>query len=306
MTPAKSITIISSPYHLGVRDKAVGAGPTTLINAGLVAALRDQGFDVYMVEIEPVDVFDGEIARLFELLRRTSKTVTQAVDAGSFPIVLSGNCSAAVGVASGLCNSKEFLDRKTTPGCVWFDAHDDFNTPDTLVSGYLDSMPVAMLGGGAWRTLLASIPGFQPMDLEKRLVHVGMRDVTELERARVVDAGFSVVWGDTARQVDFKSELQDILEGKDLGESMVHVDLDCLDTSVGAVNKFSAPGGLLEADFVACLEMLSQKIRPAALTVASYDPSFDKDGKIPPVAIKGLLAFVGHLASQGYLVCRST
>ncbi|KAK7420159.1 hypothetical protein QQZ08_010515 [Neonectria magnoliae] len=305
MAPAKSITVISSPYHLGVRDKAVGAGPTILIKAGLITVLRDQGFAVNAVEIEPVDDFDGEIARLFELLRRTSKTVTQAVDAGSFPIVLSGNCSAAVGVAAGLSASSEFLRRKITPACVWFDAHDDFNTPDSLASGYLDSMPVAMLEGDVWKTLLSSVPGFQPMDLKKSFVHVGMRDVTELERERVIDAGFSVIWGDMVRHVDFRIEFQNTLENKDMNETMVHVDLDCLDTSVGAVNKFSAPGGLLEADLVGCLEMLPRKIRPSALTVASYDPSFDEDGNIPSVAIKGVLAFVRSLASQGIVVCGS-
>ncbi|KAK7423927.1 hypothetical protein QQX98_000799 [Neonectria punicea] len=305
MAPAKSITVISSPYHLGARDKAVGAGPTILIKAGLITALREQGFAVNVVELEPVDDFDGEIARLFELLRRTSKIVTQAVDAGSFPIILSGNCSAAVGVAAGLSTSNEFLRRKIMPACVWFDAHDDFNTPDSLASGYLDSMPVAMLGGEVWKTLLSSVPGFQPMDLKKSFVHVGMRDVTELERARVVDAGFSVIWGDANRHVDFRTELQGTLEDKDMGETMVHVDLDCLDTSVGVVNKFSAPGGLLEEDLVGCLEMLPRKIRPSALTVASYDPSFDEDGRIPPVAIKGLLAFVRSLASQGIVVCAS-
>ncbi|KAF7544365.1 hypothetical protein G7Z17_g10017 [Cylindrodendrum hubeiense] len=301
MPPAKSITVISSPYHVGIKDVAVGAGPTTLIKAGLVTALRDQGFKVSVVELEPVDEYEGEIGRLFELLRRTSKTVTQAVDAGSFPIILSGNCSTAVGVAAGLSGSSELIRQKTIPSCVWFDAHDDYNTPDILSSGYLDSMPVAMLEGVGWKNLLSSIPGFQPMNLKKSFVHVGMRDVTELERSRVINAGFSVIWGDTTRHVDFESELERTLDEQPLGPTMVHVDLDCLDTSVGMVNKFSAPGGLLEADLIRCLEILPCKTRPAALTIASYDPFIDKNGDIPPVAIGAVVAFTQRLVSQGVL-----
>ncbi|KAH7153137.1 hypothetical protein EDB81DRAFT_882082 [Dactylonectria macrodidyma] len=301
MTPAKSITVISSPYHVGVKDVAVGAGPTTLIRAGLITTLASQGFDVEVVELEPVDEYEGEIGRLFELLRRTSITVSRAVDAGSFPIVLSGNCSTAVGVAAGLSGSNQFLHQKVKPSCVWFDAHDDYNTPDVLSSGYLDSMPVAMLEGAGWKTLLSSIPNFQPMDLKKSFVHVGMRDVTELERSRVINAGFSVIWGDPTRKVNFESELDNALEEQQLGPTMVHVDLDCLDTSVGLVNKFSAPGGLLEADLVRCLKMISHKARPASLTLASYDPSFDKGGDIPPVAIRAVAEFVQNLVSQGVL-----
>lgn len=284
----------------------MGAGPTALINAGLVSALRKLDVPVQEAELEPVDEFDGEIGRLFELLRRTSKAVTRAVDAGSFPVVLSGNCSATVGVSAGISGSRSFVDRRDqTASCVWFDAHDDYNTPDVLVSGYLDSMPVAMLEGAAWKTLLASIPGFRPMTLKRDLIHVGLRDVTELERSRVMDAGFAVVWGDTARHVDFAGELHKTLEEKKASLTpacMVHLDLDALDISVGGVNKFSAPGGLLEGDLVKCLEVIPRETRPVSLTVASYDPSFDKEGRIPPVAVKAVVAFVKELVSEGVLV----
>lgn len=296
MAPANSITIVSSPYHLGVRDAAVGAGPTALLAAGFADALQKQGVAVHMVELEPVDKYDGEISRLFALLRQTSKTITQVVQQNSFPIILAGNCSTTVGVQAGLAAAKN-----TVPSCIWFDAHDDFNTPDVLASGYLDSMPVAMLAGLCWKTLLASIPGFQPLNLQRQLVHCGMRDVTELERSRVMEAGFPVVWGDAKKKVDFEAELRKILSEKELGDTMVHLDLDALDVSVGNVNKLSAPGGLLESDLEICLGMIPNETKPVSLTIASFDPSFDKDGRIPPVAIKGVVAFVKSLIAQGYL-----
>ncbi|KAM0559385.1 hypothetical protein ACHAPJ_004410 [Fusarium lateritium] len=295
MAPAKSITIISSPYHLGLKDVAVGGGPNTLLKAGFVEAIRKQGVTVNQIELKPVDEFDGDIGRLFELLRRTSKTVTQVVQEGSFPIILAGNCSATVGVQAGIAAA-----HGSVPACVWFDAHDDFNTPDVLASGYLDSMPVAMLAGLCWKTLLSSIPGFKSLDLKRDLVHCGMRDVTDLERSRVAEAGFPVVWGDENKHVDFEAELRKVLENK-FNNTMVHLDLDSLDTSVGRVNKFSAPGGLLEDDLVGCLDMIPTKTKPVSLTVASYDPSFDESGKIPPAAIKATVAFIKSLITQGVL-----
>ncbi|KAF4963482.1 hypothetical protein FZEAL_10931 [Fusarium zealandicum] len=296
MAPAKSITVISSPYHLGTRNVAVGGGPTTLLKAGFVNSIRNQGVIVHEVELEPVDEFEGEIGRLFELLRRTSKTIEKVIQNDSLPILLAGNCSASVGVQAGIAAAYGAV-----PSCVWFDAHDDFNTPDVLASGYLDSMPVAMLAGLCWDTLLASIPGFKPLNLETDLVHCGMRDVTDLERGRVFDAGFPVIWGDFEKHVDFEAELRKTLQDKKLGQTMVHLDLDSLDSSVGLVNKFSAPGGLLEDDLEGCMAMVPKETRPVSLTVASFDPSFDEEEKIPPVAIKGVVAFVKSLVSEGIL-----
>ncbi|KAF4336367.1 arginase [Fusarium beomiforme] len=296
MSSAKSITVISSPYHLGIPNVAVGNGPTALLKAGFVEAIRKQGVTVNQVELETVDNFDGDIARLFELLRRTSKTVVEVVRKGSFPVVLAGNCSTTVGVQAGIA-----VALGDVPSCVWFDAHDDFNTPDVLLSGYLDSMPVAMMAGLCWQTLLSSIPGFKPLDLKHSFVHCGMRDVTDLERSRVKEAGFPVIWGDVESHVDFEGELNTVLGEKKLGGTMVHLDLDALDVSVGNANKFSAPGGLLEDDLVKCLKTIPSKATPVSLTIASFDPSFDEQGSIPPVAIKGAVTFVQSLVSQGLL-----
>jgi arginase len=296
MSAAKSITIISSPYHLGIRDVAVGAGPTALLNAGFVEAIRSLGVAVNQFELEPVDDFEGDIGRLFELLRRTSKAVADVVRKGSFPVILAGNCSTTVGVQAGIAT---VLGK--VPSCVWFDAHDDFNTPDVLKSGYLDSMPVAMMAGLCWKTLLSSIPGFEALDLKDNLVHCGMRDVTDLERSRVEEAGFPVIWGDLEDHVDFEGELGKVLDGNRFSQTMVHLDLDALDISVGSVNKFSAHGGLLEDDLEKCLKMIPSKAKPVSLTVASFDPSYDVQGTIEPVAIKGAVAFVQSLVSQGFL-----
>lgn len=301
MAPANSVTVISSSYHLGIRDVAVGGGPIELLKAGFVDAIRKQGVTVHQIELNPVDELDGDISRVFELLRRTSKTVAQVVQEGSFPIIMAGNCSTTVGVQAGITTALG-----SVPACIWFNAHDDFNTPDALTSGYFDSMGVAMMAGLCWKNLLGGIPGFKALDLTRDLIHCGMRDVTDLERSRVWEAGFTVIWGNQDKHVHFEMELSEALTEKKLGETMVHLDLDALDISVGEVNKFSAAGGLLEEDLVKCLKMVPSKTEPVSLTVASFDPSFDERGKIPPVAIKGVVSFVGSLIDQGVLKSERT
>ena len=56
--------------------------------------------------------------------------------------------------------------------------------------------------------------------------------------------------------MDFERELRSVLASKEFQPTMVHLDLDALNTFVGRVNKFSAPGGLLEEDLVGCLGII--------------------------------------------------
>ncbi|RKU41277.1 hypothetical protein DL546_000656 [Coniochaeta pulveracea] len=306
-TPSKSVSIISSPYHVGVYDQGPGRGPNFLRSHGMLEEIRKLGVTVHEVEIDPVDEYEGEIGRSFEILRRTSKLVTQARNSGSFPIVLSGNCVASVGVAAGLSASDGLQGEEV--GCVFFDAHDDYNTPDTVVSGYFDSMAISMLTGESWKQLLATVPGYKPLRLN-RLIHVGMRDVTELERQRVLDAGMEVVWGgeekpDGRSGQGFHLALLDRLEKVFRGDTrsrggkqppcLIHLDLDCLDASLGKANKFAAPGGLDEQELLASFSNINLHTLPVALTVASFDPAYEGADKIAEVAVNAVVSLLHML-----------
>ena len=243
-------------------------------------------------EIPPVDDFFGEIGKSFELLRRTSKLVTQASKSNSFPIVLSGNCMASVGVAAGL--------KTDDLGCVWFDAHDDYNTPDTMMSGYLDSTGVSMMAGESFKALMDTVPGHRPFDL-RRFVFCGIRDVTDVERRRVEDSPMKAVWGNTDTRVNFASELGTVLDQESSGSCMVHLDLDALDISYGRVNQFSAAGGLFEGDLQSCLGVIAAKMLPLSLTVASYDPNLDGGDKIADIAVNAIRTLLQLLVERKLL-----
>lgn len=299
----RSITLILSPYHVGIANKAVGRGPTHLKQRGLVDAIREKGILIHEVTVPSVEEeLDGEITRSFELLRRTSKLVREAHEAASFPVVVAGNCTASVGVLSGLSHAADLYAGGEELGCVWFDAHDDFNTPDTMVSGYFDSMPLSIMAGRCFRELVRSVPGFSPLNLE-RLVHVGMRDVNDVERQHVEEAGFSVVWGDEKTKVDFEAGLGQFLDQKRTEQqpTLVHLDADCLDTSIGKANIFAAPGGLLREDLSACLRTVASKTVPVALTIASFDIGFEGTDSIADTVIEGVSTFIDALKSKGVL-----
>lgn len=299
----QSVTLISSPYHVGIKHVSVGGGPTYLKQREILNNLKNLNIPIEEVEIPSVENgFEGEIGRSFELMRRTSELVRTAHEEDSFPIVLAGNCSASVGVVAGLSQTVKCLEQKVA--CVWFDAHDDFNTPDTLTSGYFDSMGVAMLGGLCFQSLLATVPGFSAVDL-RRLIHVGMRSVNDIERQHVESAGLSVVWGSESsdEHPDFEGGLATLLKEKDLFSKPTHVhfDVDSLDTSIGRANRFAAPGGLREKDLLDCFERIVTSTIPLSLTVASFDTGLEGADEIADMAVRGIVCFVKLLKSNGRL-----
>jgi hypothetical protein len=59
---ASGITVISVPYHVGVRAVDVGLGPLALHRTGMVDRLARIGVDCSVEEGEPIDAFEGEDA----------------------------------------------------------------------------------------------------------------------------------------------------------------------------------------------------------------------------------------------------
>jgi arginase len=296
-TCAESITIIFCPYHVGTRDHRVGNGPHRIRQMGIIEQLQNLGVKVTLTEITPVDDFEGEIGRSFEILRRLSKAVKDARAANSFPLVLSGNCNATVGIAAGLQGVANL-------GAVYFDAHDDMDTPDTHMNGYFDAMGVAMIGGQSWHRLMATVPGHEPLRLDQ-FVYVGLRDIDEVQRQNVAKSGAKVVWGDASAKVDFRTELDKVLTKESLKSAMVHLDLDVLDESLGKVNGYESAGGLSESDLNACLALVPEKVTPMSLVVCSFNPDSGSGDEIAAVAVKATCTFVQSLIDNNLLSRRS-
>jgi arginase len=169
-------------------------------------------------------------------------------------------------------------------GMVWFDAHPDFDTPDEHGSGYFDGMGVATLAGQCWRRLASTVPGFRPIDL-RRFLYCGIRDFEPGQSEKVAAARIAAVRGSTVHEIDFAKELENALGRVDAGRMAIHIDLDCLDTSVGRANEYAAPGGLDPGQLNDCLAAVCRKAKPLSLTIASFNPDLDGADAISPAGI---------------------
>ena len=145
--------IILVPYDSGHCRKRMGNGPDRILDHGLKDLLNEIGIRFDSNEIQLENPFPTEISAAFELGRKISARMRDCHDQGKLPIILSGNCNAAVGTVSG-CGP-------TQTGVVWFDAHGEANPPATTRSGFLDGMPISTLVGRAWQTLAKTVPGLR-------------------------------------------------------------------------------------------------------------------------------------------------
>lgn len=278
------IRLLLVPYDSGQRNVRMGAGPEHLRAAGLEKHLAAQGHRVDSEVIEPASLnWRAEVQTSFELMRAIAEHVRAARIAKRFPVVLSGNCLAAVGVIAGL---------GAGTGVLWIDAHGDFNTPQTTTSGFLDGMTLATATGQCWGELARSIEGFEPVP-DSAVVLLGARDLdpgeaSALARSQIIRLSVE------AAKTDLAPVLQTI--GPTMKRFYVHLDMDALDPSVGRANGYAARGGFSSEDLQTLLSTIAQHLPVEALTIASYDPSYDSDGAVCATAFQAsatVLAGVG-------------
>jgi arginase len=250
----------------------MGRGPGWLVGHGAVGALERAGHAVGHSLVESSSPFPAEIATAFELCRLVSTDVRDATAAGRFPLVLSGNCNTALGTIAGLGEGT---------GVLWLDAHGECETPETTTSGFLDGMGLAVLTGRCWARQAAAIPGFRTVPGDA-IVLVGTRSVSEAERRLFREAGIALVTVEEVRRSGAAAALAPHLDRlRRLRRLYVHVDVDVYDPeAVGPGNGFAEPGGPTAAEVREVVIAAGRSLPVTGAGVASYDPAYDREGKM--------------------------
>lgn len=280
------IHAILAPYDSGYRSARMGAGPEHLFANGLKDALRSTQREVRATVVESQSALPAEVATAFELDRLIAQEVRAATQRGEFPLVLSGNCNSAVGTMSGA--GADDL------GIVWFDAHVDFNTPETTTTGFSDGMDLAIAVGHCWSGLAASVPGFNPLP-EANVVLAGTRTTEPAEQERLNSSEVTVVGADLIRKkgvADALGAALDDLRAR-VDRVYIHLDLDVLDPEkLAPANEFAPPGGLIREEVESAIRLVHERFAVAVAGIASYDPASDAEGEILRAASKLAKALV--------------
>lgn len=271
--------IIQVPYDSGYKDYRMGRGP-----GHIVRHLKAEK-NVPVDQVEVHDRFALEVGTSFAVARQLAEKVCKVAGSGAFPLVLAGGCISCVGTLAGL--------GAPPPAIIWLDAHGDFNTPETTISGFLDGMALATAVGRCWGKLGATVPGFHPVP-ERQVVLVGACEFDINERALLASSAVRLIGPQRIRKHGLRAELEPLWTKIQAytERAYLHIDLDVLDPAEARVNQFAAPGGLTLAELLEIVSLVRERFALTAAAITAYDPEYDEDDK----AVRAALGVIRELS----------
>jgi arginase len=259
----RNVRIIGAPTDYGANRRGVDMGPSAIRYAGLSDEIESAGVecvdvgDLPVPRVEEEATVDDEkinahyLPAIEDVSRRLADEVAASHEDGRLPVVLGGDHSIAIGTLAGSARDADL-------GAVWFDAHADFNTPETSPSGNVHGMPLAAaLGRGAfadrpWATA--------PSISEENVVLVGIRSLDEIERSRLRDSDVTVFTMSDLDDEGTTAVAERAIEIASDGVDGVHVslDMDWLDPREAPGVGTPVRGGVTYREAHAAMEVVAE------------------------------------------------
>jgi arginase len=247
--------MIAVPYHLGRRDVAVGRGPTRILEASTRPCQIVERSNSSNAELDAVADVNTQLARA-------------VARHDGLPVILAGNCNSCVGTLAGLAGNDV--------GVVWFDAHGDFNTPETTISGALEGMSLAIATGGCHDDLRSRIGLSHPV-AEQKCVLVAARSMDPKEAIRLEQSAIMRIGLE-----NLDAALDKL--ARRVSAVYLHLDLDVLDPVLSPGVNFQAPGGITPDELYKAVQRIPTKIPIAAAAIANFNPDRDRDHRTLTIA----------------------
>jgi arginase len=275
---AVKVDVIKNPYGGQRNTPELSTNPDYIHAAGLEQQIIEWGGELVR-PIQDVRLNDeqerqyGEWNRMALANANFADMVREGLGEAQITIGLEANCNDLLGMLSGLKYDGEGKARRV--GLVFIDAHGDFNTPETTLSGMLGGMPVAIAAGHALHNLRKTAGLEQPLPIE-HIVWGGVRDLDPLEAERFDEyrvQQFSVQ-DMRALSAELKAQMDDLAGKVDV--IYVHVDMDVLDPAEVPGHDLAVDDGPTSEELAAAIQLMFENPKTVALGIAST-PAFNLD-----------------------------
>ena len=274
-------------------------GPKYMAEGGLVPLLERLGCEIRGIETVSLTKEElGEYGAWNQAAlesRHIGALVSKNKQGDGLVLGLLTNCTDLLGMLAGLQHlqpagsspgSGEKGERREglaglkplRVGLLYFDAHADFNTPETTLSGMLGGMDVAV-AAGMCLTRLRLKTGLDPALPTKYIVFGGLRDVDPLERELLdrSECGYLSVEDIRANSASIDDQVRRLSRLTDV--IYVHVDMDVLDPAEVSGHPLTAPGGPTSVELASAIRRIFANPKAAALGIASIPSGArDKEG----------------------------
>jgi len=272
------VALVKMPY-VGERNVPdTSRGPDYLEQGGIQKLLEDQRVQTKPASTTALTTDEEKAYGSWNKLALASgdlaKLVSEERRSGYLPVGLLANCNGILGMLSGLQHSGPTA-KPLRVGMVFIDAHGDFNTPETTLSGMLGGMPVAMAAGQCL-TRMRLKAGLEPALPTRHIVEMCVRDTDPLEQELLDRSDIQQLTLEDVRtrSANLHREMKRLSDATDV--IYVHVDMDALDPREVPGHPLTVPGGPTSMELAAALTEMFKYEKVAAFGVAST-PFDDRD-----------------------------
>ncbi len=287
MSVPRRVDLIGVPMDLGADRRGVDMGPSAVRYAQLAESLTKLGVGEVVdhgnlvVSDRSTAAESVENAKYLPIIRTVCAELAELVERiardGSFPLVLGGDHSIAMGTLDGL-----YRARGRQAGLIWVDAHADINSPQTSPSGNVHGMPLSF--------------AFERYHVSPaRTVFIGLRDVDAGERETIARMR---VRSYTMSDVD-RLGIHRVME-----EAIAHVggsgrpihcsfDMDGIDPSFAPGVGTPVRGGLTYREAHTIMEMLARSGQLQSLEITEINPILDRENQTAILAVELILSALG-------------
>ena len=299
----KQIAVLGAPIEIGASQRGTLMGPAALRTAGLVTLLDGLGFAVKDhgdLRIDAVANLDDAVpdkAKHYREIQRWIRTLSarayELARSGVIPIFLGGDHSLSMGSVNGVARHCREAGRELF--VLWLDAHTDYNTPATTITGNMHGMSAAFLcGEPGLDGLLGNEPraSLTPDQLEC----FGARSIDKLEKDLLRDRRVSVA---DMRQIDEFGVgvlIRRVIDKVQARRGVLHVsfDVDFLDPGLAPGVGTTVPGGATYREAHLVMEMLHDSGLVRSLDIVELNPFLDERGRTARTAVE----LIGSLFGQ--------
>lgn len=270
-------TLIGAPVETGTEQRGCVMGPDAYRAAGLAARLTALGHSVADAGNiaprfgPPLPHSNGAVHHLAETVA-WAKAVSAATPESGFPIFMGGDHSLSLGSISGVAR------HATRPVFVlWLDAHPDFHTPDTTVSGNLHGTPLAYLTGQRGFDAFPPSPAIDPA----HICILGARSIDPAEQIALTAANVNVVDMRAIDEHGIAAPLRAFLAKVSAADGQIHVslDVDFIEPDIAPAVGTTVPGGATFREAHLVMEILHDSGLVASLDLVELNPFLDVRGR---------------------------
>ena len=286
------IDLIGVPLDFGAGRRGVDMGPSAIRYADLQLALEALGHHVSDLgniavpvreSCPPGDPTLKYLDAIVDVQARLADRVAGSVEQGHFPLVLGGDHSLAAGSVMGALRHRRL-------GLIWLDAHGDFNTDQTSLSGNIHGMPLAALCGRGAEPLvtLAGREALDPKIQPGNVAVVGVRDLDADERTLMRASGVHVYSIEAIDRLGIREVMRMAIDAASQGTDGIYLslDLDVIDPTFAPGVGTPVMGGLTYREAHLAVELIGETGRLAGMDLVEVNPILDRENMTGKLAVE--------------------